>query len=125
VLLRGQISSHNKQELADFDELLTAATLGITMSRVRPDGSSEEPQTYTIPLRTAAFADMAHVSIRDARGAHVDNLTGGRNDILADFEIPTVFVQRGTWTFDVIVRFGDGQCLFAISLTHWLEGSLH
>lgn len=95
------------------------------MSRVRPDGSSEGPQTYTVPLRTTAFNDVAHVSIRNARGAHVEYLTGGRNDILADFQFPTMFVKRGTWTFDFVAKFADDNCLFAISLTQWLEGGMH
>jgi hypothetical protein len=68
---------------------------------------------------------MAHVSIRDGRGAHVNYLTRGRNDVLADFEIPTMFVKRGTWTFEFVARFADEKCLFAISLTQWLEGGMH
>ena len=61
----------------------------------------------------------------------------GRNDILTDYWIPGPFVQTGVWTFEVEaslpegekeggeggeVREGKGACLFALTLTQWLEG---
>jgi len=71
------------------------------------------------------FADTAHLSIRNATGAYVEHFdSSGRNDILSDFAIPGMFLQTGTWKFEVVARLGDGTCLFAISLTQWLEGRL-
>lgn len=124
LFLRGEIPQSKKRYLEHLDHLATA-TLGITLSAVLPDGKREGPKTYTVPLRTTAFADAAHLSIRDATGACVDHLTSsGRNDILVDYWIPGMFLQTGTWTFEVVARLGDGSCLFAISLTQWLEGRL-
>jgi len=80
---------------------------------------------YTVPLRTTAFNNMAHLSIRDAEGKHVACLTGkGDNDILTDFMIPGMFVQPGTWTFGVESSLPDGRWLFSMQLTQWLNGGL-
>ena len=78
-----------------------------------------------MPLRTTAFSDVAHLSIRNATGAYVEHLmSNGRNDILTDYFIPGMFLRTGTWTFEVVAELGDGTCLFAIALTQWLEGRL-
>jgi hypothetical protein len=78
-----------------------------------------------VPLRTTAFSDVAHLSIRNATGAYVEHLmSSGRNDILTDYFIPGMFLRTGTWTFEVVAELGDGACLFAIALTQWLEGRL-
>ncbi|KAE8394406.1 hypothetical protein BDV23DRAFT_147114 [Aspergillus alliaceus] len=44
--------------------------------------------------------------------------TSGRSDILLDFQIPTMFLKSGMWTFKVDARLGDkdNSCLFAMSL---------
>ncbi|RYO79248.1 hypothetical protein DL766_003824 [Monosporascus sp. MC13-8B] len=122
VFLRGKIPPSKKKDVEHLDGLANA-TLSFTLSVVFPDGERGERRTYTIPLRTRAFGDAAHLSIRDAEGAFVDYITSsGRNDIVTDFSIPSVFVQTGMWTFEVEARLGDGTCLFAMSLTQWLEG---
>ncbi|RYP65460.1 hypothetical protein DL770_008990 [Monosporascus sp. CRB-9-2] len=122
VFLRGEIPPSKKKDVDHLDGLANA-TLSFTLSVVFPDGQHGDPRTYTIPLRTTAFGDAAHLSIRDADGAFVDYITSsGRNDIVTDFSIPSVFVKTGMWTFEVEARLGDGTCLFAMSLTQWLEG---
>ncbi|KAM4066416.1 hypothetical protein HRG_000520 [Hirsutella rhossiliensis] len=107
------------------DKDLGTAKLSITLSVVLPDGQHEDPKTYTVPLCTTAFGDAAHLSIRNATGAYVDHLGGGTNDILVDCAIPSVFLQTGTWTFETVASLDDGTCLFAMSLTQWLEGRLN
>ena len=49
-----------------------------------------------------------------------------RSDILLDFQIPTMFLKSGIWTFKVDARLGDidNTCLFAIALTQGLDGKL-
>ncbi|RYO95298.1 hypothetical protein DL764_007717 [Monosporascus ibericus] len=122
VFLRGKIPPSKKMDVEHLDGLANA-TLSFTLSVVFPDSERGERRTYTIPLRTRAFGDAAHLSIRDAEGAFVNYITSsGRNDIVTDFSIPSVFVQTGMWTFEVEARLGDGTCLFAMSLTQWLEG---
>ncbi|RYP80337.1 hypothetical protein DL769_002517 [Monosporascus sp. CRB-8-3] len=122
VFLRGEILPSKKRDTEHFDSLANA-TLSFTLSVVLKDGKRGDPRTYTIPLRTRAFGNAAHLSIRDAGGAFVDYVTSsGRNDIVTDFSIPSIFVKTGMWTFDVEARLGDGTCLFAMSLTQWLEG---
>ncbi|KAH8888098.1 hypothetical protein GQ53DRAFT_843817 [Thozetella sp. PMI_491] len=121
VYLRGWILPSKSLDLERNDDLDTA-TLSISASAVFPDGECEEPRTYTVPLRTTAFADTAHLSIRDATGTHVDCLTAsGNNDILTDYWIPGMFLRTGMWTFEVVAKLEDGTCLFAVSLTQWLE----
>jgi hypothetical protein len=71
--------------------------------------------------------DLAHLLIRDERGAQVEHLlSSGRSDVLLDFQIPTMFLRSGTWTFGVDVRLGDeaDTCVFAMSVTQWLDGGL-
>ncbi|RYP65608.1 hypothetical protein DL771_008216 [Monosporascus sp. 5C6A] len=122
VFLRGEIPSRKKRDAEHLDGLANA-TLSFTLSVAFPDGERGDPKTYTIPLRTTAFGDKGHISIRDAEGAFVDYITSsGRNDIVTDFSIPSVFLRTGLWTFEVEARLGDGTCLFAMSLTQWLEG---
>ena len=80
-----------------------------------------------MPFKTTSFNDSAHLLIRDARGVQVDYLpSSGRSDVLLDFQIPTMFLKSGTWTFNVDVRLGDknNTCAFAISLSQWLDGPL-
>ncbi|KAI0382386.1 hypothetical protein F5Y04DRAFT_45399 [Hypomontagnella monticulosa] len=121
VFLRGEISSSRKGDIKDFG--LTTASVSMTLSVVRGEAKVEGPKTYTIPLRTTAFGDKAHISIRDAKGAYVDCLSSsGRSDIVTDYSIPGMFVHTGTWTFETMTNLMDGTCLFTISLTQWLEG---
>lgn len=122
VFLRGEIPPSKGKDVEHLDSL-TNATLSFTLSVVLEDGEREDPRTYTIPLRTRAFGDAAHVSIRNSKGEIVDYVTSSdRNDIVTDFSIPGVFLKTGTWTFEVEARLEDGTCLFAMSLTQWLEG---
>jgi hypothetical protein len=103
------------------------ATLTIGSSAVYPDGEREVAQYMTLPFKTAGFGDAAHLLIRDDSGMPVDYLpSSGRGDVLLDFQIPTVFLKSGTWTFSVDARAGDesNTCLFAMSVTQWLDGHM-
>jgi len=125
--LRGYMPESKTKELGLLDDGLANATLIINMSVVYPDGKSEGPRSYTTPFKTVSFNDYAHLTIRDARGTQVEYLpSSGRGDALLDFQIPTVFVRSGTWTFDVEARLGDegNACVFAMSLTQWLDGAM-
>lgn len=94
------------------------------MSAEYQDGSSDEPQTYTIPFQTMAYNDHAHLSIRDATGTHVDYMTTvGANDVLLDMWIFGDFIRAGDWTFAVAAELGDGRTLFALVLRQYLGGS--
>jgi hypothetical protein len=78
-------------------------------------------------LKTTSFNNNAHIAIRDARGNQVDYLpSSGGGGILVDYWIPSMFMKSGTWIFTVDARLGDenSTCLFAMSLTQWLEGRL-
>ncbi|KAL9618330.1 MAG: hypothetical protein Q9160_006912 [Pyrenula sp. 1 TL-2023] len=126
-LLRGEISPSKRHDLdpAHLDQLLQTATLTITLSAVLSDGKQEDAKSYAVPLRTTAFGDVAHLSIRESMGTYVEHLSSsGRYDILTDSFIPGMFLRTGTWTFEVVAKLGDGTCLFAMSLTQWLEGRL-
>jgi hypothetical protein len=79
-----------------------------------------------VPLRTTAFGDAAHLSIRKARAAYVEHLTASAiHDIITDCSIPGIFLRTGLWKFEVVARLGDERCLFAVELTQWLEGKLN
>lgn len=98
----------------------------MSSSVVYPGGNSEESRSVTVPFKTTPFNDDAHLVIRDARGAQVDYLpSSGRSGVLLDFQIPTMFLKSGTWTFNVDARLGDkgNTCVFAISLSQWLDGA--
>ncbi|KAK4987767.1 hypothetical protein LTR50_004420 [Elasticomyces elasticus] len=127
IWLRGQILPSWVTALDTLnDAWLANATLAITSWAIYPDRERMEPTTYTIPLRTKAYADFAHIAVRDAAGAHVDHLTiSGANDILADMLILGPFLRTGEWTFEIVAKLADGTCLFAMSLTQWLKGNLH
>lgn len=99
----------------------------MSSSVVYPSGNSEDSESVTVPFKTTSFNDYAHLVIRDDRGAQVDYLSSsGRSDVLLDFQIPTMFLKSGTWTFNVDVRLGDkgNKCVFAVSLSQWLDGAL-
>ncbi|KAE8135881.1 hypothetical protein BDV38DRAFT_272528 [Aspergillus pseudotamarii] len=127
VYLRGDLSESKKKKLGLFDIVLIDATLSVSASVIYPDGSYMEPRSLTIPLKTISINDAAHLIIRDSNGIQVDYLSSsGRNDILLDFQIPAMFLKSGMWTFKVDGRLGDKDnlCLFAMSLTQWLDGGL-
>lgn len=80
-----------------------------------------------MPLKTTPFNSLAHLLIRDDRGVQVDYLpSSGVGDVVLDFQIPTMFLRSGTWTFSVDARAGDesNTCLFSMSVTQWLDGCL-
>lgn len=77
--------------------------------------------TYTIPLKTATFGDNAHLAVRNATGAYGGPLTPGRNDVLADFLIPGLFLRTGWWTFQIEGVLPDGRWLFCVKTRQWLE----
>jgi hypothetical protein len=78
-------------------------------------------------VKTTSFNDLAHLTIRDAGGLQVEHMpSSDTTGILVDYVIPAMFLKSGTWTFKVDARVGDAEntCLFAMSLTQWLEGRL-
>lgn len=100
----------------------------MSASAVYPDGSIDNEDSATGPLRTTPFNDLAHLTIRNTSGVQVDYVaSSGRSDILLDFQFLTMFLRSGMWTFKVDARAGDqnNTCLFAMKLTQWLEGRLH
>ncbi|KAH6884141.1 hypothetical protein B0T10DRAFT_608969 [Thelonectria olida] len=127
VYLRGYLPESKKKELGFPDKDLTDATLKVSGSAVYPDGERDETESVTIPFKTIGFNSYAHLVIRDDRGIQVDYLpSSGRGDVLLDFQIPTMFLESGTWTFSVDARAGDesNTCLFAMSVTQWLDGCM-
>ena len=123
TFLRGYILDSEVADVENIDKLLATATAKITLRVILPNGKELPSKEYTIPLRTIAFQPFAHVAIRDATGKHMDHLnTGSMNDIITDYMIPALFVERGTWKFGVLAELEDGRCLFAIELKQWLEG---
>lgn len=71
----------------------------------------------------------AHITIREITGARkggiVDCLTVTEdNDILVDLNVPSLWTETGTYTFEVTASMSDEQCLFSFSLTQWLDGYL-
>ncbi|KAH7337908.1 hypothetical protein BKA66DRAFT_435375 [Pyrenochaeta sp. MPI-SDFR-AT-0127] len=123
TLLRGYILDSKVDDAENLDKLLANATVKISLCVVLPSGKELPPREYTIPLRTIAFQTFAHVSIRDTTGNYMAHLTAGNmNDILTDYMIPAMFIERGTWNFGVLAELEDGRYLFAIELTQWLEG---
>lgn len=86
-------------------------------------GDSDQPNTYVVPLRTETYTESAHIAIRNEQGAFTEHMTAGeRNDILADFVIIKQFLRTGDWTFEIVAQLPDGEVLFAVSLTQFLEG---
>lgn len=113
--------------MGQFGDNLINATLIASSSAVYPDGSRDGSLAVTVPLRTMRLSDDAHLFIRNSHGAQVEYMpSSGRSDILLDFQIPAMFLKSGTWTFDVEARLGDeaNTCLFAMSVTQWLEGGM-
>jgi hypothetical protein len=99
----------------------------VSLSAVYADGTHDDEKAYTIPLKTTSFNDLAHLTIRDAGGLQVEYMpSSDTTGILVDYVIPAMFLKSGTWTFKVDARLGDAEntCLFAMSLTQWLEGRL-
>lgn len=127
VYLRGSILESKKEVLGLLDQGLVNATLIVSASVVYPDGSYEDEQSVTVQLKTTPFNDLAHLMIRDVHGNQVDYLPlSDQSDIILDFQIPTMFLKSGMWTFKVDARVGDknNTCLFAMSLTQWLDGGM-
>ncbi|KAF2813235.1 uncharacterized protein BDZ99DRAFT_460514 [Mytilinidion resinicola] len=124
-LLRGEIPPSKNKDPAHLDKLLTSATLTITLSAILSNGEHEDETSYTVPLRTTGFSLAGQLSIRNSTGAYVEHLSSsGHNDILTDCQLPGMFIRTGTWTFKVVAELEDGTCLFAITLTQWLEGGM-
>lgn len=127
VYLRGSIPEFKKRELGLHDRDLFNATVTVSSSAQYSDGSHADEESITIPLKTIPINDVAHLMIRDAGGRQVDYLpSSDQSDIILDFGIPTTFLKSGMWTFKVDARVGDkdNTCLFAMSLTQWLEGHM-
>lgn len=104
---------------------LTKATLTVTGSATYYNGEYSEPKSVTVPLRATSINDWANIAIRDQGGVHRECLTrGSRNDILVDFQIPTMFLRSGTWTFEAKAVLEDDTCLFNYRLSQWLDGGL-
>jgi hypothetical protein len=99
--------------------------LKISLSAEYPDGESDEPETYEIPLQAMAYNSQAHLAIRNDAGEHVDFLTtAGANDILLDMWLWGDWMRAGDWTFAIAAELEDGKNLFALTLTQYLDGSL-
>lgn len=116
MYLRGEVADEVGLQLASFS---------ITMKAKLATGEELDPRTYTIPLSTTSFGDHAHLAIRNATGAYVGSLSAGRNDVVADFAIPGVFLRTGTWTFHVEAALPDGRCLFSFQTSQWLKGRIN
>lgn len=88
------------------------------------NGDEDEERSVTVPLQAMDPNDLAHLAIRDGLGKPVEFLPKTGGSLLLDFQIPTMFLKSGTWTFKVDARLGDkdNTCLFAMSLTQWLDG---
>lgn len=116
-MLRGE--APNEPETA-----LSNATLSVTRSVKFADGKEQDEGTVTVPLSTTTWnPNMAHLAIRNVTGDHVQFLTpNSANDILADFIILKMFLESGWWTFEIVARIPDGQCLFAFTLVQWMDG---
>ncbi|KAE8406744.1 hypothetical protein BDV37DRAFT_291865 [Aspergillus pseudonomiae] len=128
VYLRGHLPESKKKELELPDEVLVNATFTVSLSAIYADGNHDEEISYTEPLKTTPFGPLGHLTIRDTRGVQVDYIpSSGSSEILLDFQILAMFLRSGMWTFKVDLRLGDvdNTCLFAGSLTQWLEGRLH
>ncbi|PYH78321.1 hypothetical protein BO82DRAFT_357411 [Aspergillus uvarum CBS 121591] len=128
VYLRGCLPESKKKELVLPDEALINATLKISASVVYPDGSHDDEDSTTGPLKTTPFNNLAHLTIRDTFGVQVDYMPSSNcSEILLDFQFLTMFLRTGMWTFKVDARAGDANntCLFAMKLTQWLEGRLN
>ena len=99
--------------------------LKISLSTEYPNGQSDGPETYTVPLKTMAYNDNSHLAIRNAEGRHVEYLRAeGANDILLDMWILGMFMRKGEWKFGVEAELEDGRCLFALEMRQYLGGSL-
>lgn len=125
TLLRGEIASSYGTDLGPvyLDKLLSTASLTISISADLADGRHEDETSYTVPLRTTAFGDAAHLLIRNETGSIVEQLSSsGLYDIVTDYWIPGMFLRTGMWTFKVVAELEDGACLFAMTLTQWLKG---
>ncbi|OOQ86006.1 hypothetical protein PEBR_23491 [Penicillium brasilianum] len=120
VYLRGYLPESKEKELALLDESLVNATLTVSGSVIYADGSHDDGKSVTVPLKTTAFNDLAHLTIRDARGVQVDYMpSSDRSDISLDFRIPIMWLRSGMWTTKVDARVGDvdNTCLFSMVLT--------
>ncbi|KAL4909360.1 hypothetical protein BDW74DRAFT_146434 [Aspergillus multicolor] len=106
---------------------LSNATITISTSAVYEDGTHEDEESYTIPLKSTGFGRAGgHLSIRDENGFEVEYLPrNGDSEIELEVLILAMFLESGWWTFRVDARLGDEHdtCLFAMKLTQWLEGS--
>ncbi|KAJ6073325.1 hypothetical protein N7467_011410 [Penicillium canescens] len=92
--LCGYLPKSKKKELALPDEGVVNATLTVSSSVVYADGSHDDEESVTFPLKTTPFNDLAHLTIRDSRGVQVDYMpSSGRSDILVDFQILTMFLR--------------------------------
>jgi hypothetical protein len=55
-------------------------------------------------------------------GAYMKHFSSnGSNDVLTDSMLPGLFIDTGMWAFEVVIKLGDGRCLFAVSVKQWLE----
>lgn len=107
------------------DTDLAGAVISITSSAAYPDGSSDEPQEFRLPLQTTVYNDYTHLAIRNSAGEHVESLTSsGPNDILLDMWILRQFIRAGDWTFEFAAELEGGRNLFSLKLTQYLDGGL-
>lgn len=122
--LRGQIAPRHKKSVTD--EILSNATITINTSAKLSNGDVDSGPPLVFPLKTIARSSLiGHFAIRDEDGRYVDHLTvEGQNDLLADNVFMGMFTKPGEYTFEVVARLHDETCLFAVSLTQWLDGEV-
>lgn len=126
TLLRGYVDTAKAQAKGIDDAALANASISVTMSVTSPEGETDEPNTYTAPLRPIANM-MGHLAIRNSLGVYVESLTLGKrdyrtHDIITDLWIPGMFLETGMWRFEVVAKLEDESCLFALTVEQWLEG---
>jgi hypothetical protein len=123
--LRGEIAPSRKTDPAYLDKLLTSATVTLSLSADLPDGTHEDESHHTAPLRSTDGPGGAHVTIRNETGSYVEHLSSsGSHDILTDCILPSIFIKPGMWTWKLVARLEDETCLFAVTLTQWMDGSM-
>ncbi|KAI1125968.1 hypothetical protein F5Y10DRAFT_220863 [Nemania abortiva] len=125
ILLRGYLEKPKGTALQTTDNL-SNATASLTMTADLDSGKHDGPITYTVPFRTTPLGQPGLITIRNVyEGTEVDYLTYDTlHDVLVYCMIPKMFVRSGTYTFEIVTRLEDETCIFAYTLTQWLEGDL-
>ena len=120
VLLRDQIFFGYIHGLAPRGEELSDARLSLSAEVEKVDGTHVDVGTLD-----RSFSEWPqHRIIVRQRGQYGGPLKPGLMEIIADFELPSRFTEKGNWTFKADARLSDGRTLFCIDATIWLEGDV-